>query len=213
MKTIFEPPKKQALGGRTCRLEPLNIENHALPLYENYAQGKSDKDWQSMSYGPFADFVEFENWLKQTCQQEDPLFFVVIPSDTNQASGLLSLLNINHHFGTIEVGHIHFSPNLQRTTAATEAIFLLMNYVFEELQYRRLEWKCDNLNERSKRSAKRLGFQFEGVFRQHYIVKDKNRDTAWFSILDKEWPAIELNIKAWLSPENFDAQGHQISRL
>jgi RimJ/RimL family protein N-acetyltransferase len=162
-----------------------------------------------MPYGPFTSFEKFNLWLVDIAKKNDPLFYSLINKKNNVVVGLASYLRINQDQGVIEVGHIHFSPNLQRTAMATEIMFLMMLRAFEELGYRRYEWKCDALNEKSRKAALRLGFTFEGIFRQAAIYKGRNRDTAWYSITDSEWPQLKRAFTSWLKPSNFDAQGHQ----
>lgn len=145
--------------------------------------------------------------------QDDPLFYAILDKKTEKAVGLASYLRIQPKVGVLEVGHIHYSPLLQKTPLATEAMFLLMRRAFDELGYRRYEWKCDALNAGSRKAALRLGFTFEGIFRQASVYKGRSRDTAWYSVIDREWPALKEAHEAWLSPENFDAQGRQLARL
>lgn len=169
--------------------------------------------WSYLPYGPFESAAGYRAWLEETCLDNDPLFHAVIDGETGKAVGLASYLRITPAVGVIEVGHIAYSPLLQRTKASTEAMFLMMQRVFDELGYRRYEWKCDALNAASRNAALRLGFEFEGIFRQATIYKGRNRDTAWLSITDKEWPSLKSAFSEWLSPENFDDNGRQRSRL
>lgn len=162
-----------------------------------------------MADGPFADFSTFDSQLRARAASEDPLFFAILDAQDGRAKGRASYMRIEPAHHCIEVGHIIYSPQLQRTPAATEAMYLMARYVFENLGYRRYEWKCDALNQPSRRAALRYGFQFEGTFRQHMIVKGRNRDTAWFAMLDREWPGRKRNFELWLSPENFDEAGRQ----
>ena len=157
----------------------------------------------------FRTRAAFAAWLAERARSDDPLFFAIIEQASGKASGMASYLNIVPDMGCIEIGHIWFAPPLQKTRAATEAIFLMMRHVFDDLGYRRLEWKCNALNEASMRAARRFGFTYEGTFRQHMVVKGRNRDTAWFSLLDREWPAVRAAFERWLAPENFDAEGRQ----
>ena len=166
-----------------------------------------------MPYGPFSSFEDYWTWLRTDCVGDDPFFHAVIDLTTETAVGVASYLRIEPGVGAIEVGHIHYSPQLQRTPAATEAMYLMMKRVFDELDYRRYEWKCDALNERSRKAAVRLGFRFEGIFRQATMYKGRNRDTAWYSIIDKEWPVQRKAFEGWLSPSNFDAQGQEHNSL
>ena len=211
-----ERPPKTAILGNYCRVEALNIEKHAEDLYQAFAKDQDHSNWTYLPYGPFNGddgFDEFKAWMNSTCSGQDPLFHTVIDLKTNKAVGIASLMRIEPAIGVIEVGHIHFSPLMQRTPISTEALYLLMKRVFDELSYRRYEWKCDSLNTPSCNAAKRLGFTPEGVFRQLTMYKGRNRDTAWFSIVDSEWPALKNMFEAWLAPENFDESGQQINSL
>jgi RimJ/RimL family protein N-acetyltransferase len=168
--------------------------------------------WTYLFSGPFGTAQEFAAWLAAREDSLDPLFFAIVDGPTGHATGLASYLRIETMHGVVEVGHLAFSPLLQRTRAATEAMYLMMKHAFE-LGYRRYEWKCDALNEASRRAAERLGFRFEGIFRQAVVYKGRNRDTAWYSIVDSEWPARRAAFEAWLDPANFDADGRQLRRL
>ena len=206
-----KPPERVTREGRLTRIEPLDAEKHGADLWSG---GLDDpKVWTYLAYGPFEGQPAFEDWLQTRDQLTDPMYFAIIDKLTGSALGCATLMEIRPANGVIEVGHIFFSPALQKTPMATEAIFLLMRYVFEELDNRRFEWKCDNGNEPSKRAAVRFGFTPEGVFRQHMIVKGRNRDTAWFSILDREWPTLKNAYQIWLAAENFDADGKQKQSL
>ncbi|HEV2414075.1 MAG TPA: GNAT family protein [Candidatus Dormibacteraeota bacterium] len=204
-------PAREPLEGETVRLEPLDPSRHGAELF-TVAVG-ADSTWDYLAYGPFRSREEFMQWLEQRAPLDDPLTFAIIDREARAARGLTSLMRIDAPNGVIEVGHIWLSPPLQRTRQATDALFVQARYVFEELGYRRFEWKCDALNEPSRRAAERFGFVFEGIFRQHMVIKDRNRDTAWFSILDSEWPSRRAAFEAWLSPENFDAAGSQVRSL
>lgn len=201
------PPDGRPLDGRTVRVEKLDAARHGDDLWA--AVANHDSIWDYLGYGPFADKADFLSWLATRPPLTDPLSYAVIDKETDRALGVATLMEIRPSMGVIEVGHIFFSPDLQRTPAATEAIFLLARHAFRDLGYRRFEWKCNNANEPSKRAAVRFGFVFEGVFRQHLIVKGRNRDTAWFSIIDGEWPVVERAFTRWLHAGNFDAQGQQ----
>ena len=203
------PPPRKSVEGRFCRLEPLDLARHGKGLFAAFKQDADQRNWTYLPYGPFETEAAFLDWMAAACQGDDPLFHTIVDLATGQPVGMASYLRIAPDIGVIETGHLHFSPLLQRRPAATEAMFLMMRRVFSELGYRRYEWKCDALNERSRRAAERLGFRFEGVFRQATIYKNRNRDTAWFSILDREWPALEAAYRAWLDPSNFDACGDQ----
>jgi len=207
--TPARPPERAILAGATVRLEPVDPHSHAAALF---AAGHDERDihlWDYMSVGPFPDQDAFTAWLQTAAAPSDPLYFTVIDQETNRPSGMVSYLRITPAHGVIEIGSIWFGPTLQRTRQATEAIYLLARHVFEELGYRRLEWKCDALNARSRRAAERFGFSYEGLFHQHMVVKGHNRDTAWFAMLDRDWPLIGAAFAAWLAPENFDPAGRQ----
>jgi RimJ/RimL family protein N-acetyltransferase len=201
------------MKGRYCNLEPLQPSVHAADLYRSYMLDREHRLWTYLPYGPFHTFEDYRSWLEADCTGEDPLFHAVIDLKTSSAAGVASYLNIQPAVGVIEVGHINYSPQLQRTPAASEAMFLMMRRAFDELGYRRYEWKCDALNAASRRAAERLGFRFEGIFRQATIYKGRNRDTAWYAIIDPQWPALQKAFEGWLEPANFDAQGRQRRRL
>jgi RimJ/RimL family protein N-acetyltransferase len=200
------PPRTPMLG-RFCRIEPLDPDRHAAALFEANRQDKDGRNWTYLPYGPFERFEDYRAWVEQVCRAEDPFFHAIIVD--GRAVGVASLMRIEPAVGVIEVGHINYSPLLQRKPAATEAMYLMMRRVFDELGYRRYEWKCDALNAPSRAAAERLGFRYEGVFRQATVTKQRNRDTAWFSIIDREWPALKEAFAGWLVPENFDAAGKQ----
>jgi RimJ/RimL family protein N-acetyltransferase len=170
-------------------------------------------NWTYLPYGPFNDRADYHAWVEQIAKADDPFFHAIVDRSTKKAIGVASLMRIDPLNGVIEVGHINYSPLLQGTSAATEAMFLLMRRVFDELGYRRYEWKCNSLNGPSRAAALRLGFQYEGLFRQAAVVKGRNRDTAWYSIIDREWPALKRAYQAWLSPDNFTHTGAQLLRL
>lgn len=196
------------LQGRFCRLEPLQAERHGPALFAAMKADAEARNWTYLSYGPFADYADYHGWLAEQQWQRDPHFYAIVDPDSGEALGVAAYLRIEPAMGCIEVGHLNFSPALQRRPAATEAMYLLMRQAFE-LGYRRYEWKCDALNQPSRLAAERLGFRFEGVFRQAMVYKGRNRDTAWFSMLDREWPALRLGFEHWLSADNFDAAGRQ----
>ena len=198
-------PKREPMLGQYTRVEPLRIADHAQDLFIANQYDKTGEDWTYLGYGPFESFTDYVAWLETVCESEDPMFWAYIDSNTDRAVGLGSYLRINPKVGSIEVGHLRFSPLMQRTVLATEAMFLKMELAFS-LGYRRYEWKCDALNIPSKRAAERLGFKFEGVFRQATHYRGRNRDTAWFSIIDKEWPVVKAAHKEWLNPSNFDGR-------
>jgi RimJ/RimL family protein N-acetyltransferase/ketosteroid isomerase-like protein len=193
------------------RLEPVDPDRHAAALLA--AAAGDERLWDYLPYGPFAGVEPLREHLARQAASEDPLFFAVVDAATGEAAGVVSYLRIEPAHGCIEIGHIWFGAPLQRTPAATETIYLLARHAFDDLGNRRLEWKCDAANARSRRAAERFGFTFEGVFRQHQIVKGRNRDTAWYAMLDGDWPAVRAAFEAWLAPSNFDARGVQLSRL
>ncbi|MDE3078785.1 MAG: GNAT family N-acetyltransferase [Paracoccaceae bacterium] len=203
-------PESLVLEGRHVRLERLDADQHAGDLHR--ANSASDEIWDYLPYGPFNSATAYHRWARGMADQTDPYFFAVRDLATGHAAGVASFLRISPEAGSIEVGHINFSPELQRTRAATEAMYLMMQWAFEA-GYRRYEWKCDALNVPSRRAAQRLGFSYEGIFRQATVVKGRNRDTAWFAAIDKEWLALKAAYEVWLSDSNFDADGRQIERL
>ena len=192
-----------------CIRDRLDTEKHAEELFAAYMKKRNDQDWTYLPYGPFDRFENYLKWMKNACSGKDPLFHVIKDAITQKALGVASYLRIEPILGVVEVGHIHFSPVLQKTPLATEAMFLMMIRVFDGLGYRRYEWKCDALNKRSIKAAERLGFKFEGIYRQATMYKNRNRDTAWFSIIDKDWPQLKESFQLWLNPENFDQDGQQ----
>ncbi len=202
-------PARAGVVGRYCRLEVLEASRHAAELFEAFSQDKENRIWTYLGYGPFAHEREFNDWAARMSAADDLLFFAVIDAARGSAVGVASYLRMDQAAGSIEVGHINFSPALQKTIAASEAMYLMMRRVFEELGYRRYEWKCDALNARSRAAALRLGFTYEGTFRQATTYKGRNRDTAWFSIIDKEWPQRKEAFERWLCPSNFDEAGRQ----
>ncbi len=200
-------PERVVHRGRYAHLEPVDPARHAEDLHA--LSKDADRLWTYLGYGPFADLAEFRLWLADCARQTDPLFFAVIDDATGRAAGMVSYLRITPSQGVIEIGHIWFAPVLQRSRQATEAIYLMCRQVFEDWGYRRLEWKCNALNAPSRRAADRFGFAYEGIFLQHLIVKGRNRDTAWYAMLDGEWPAIRAGFERWLEPANFDGSGRQ----
>jgi RimJ/RimL family protein N-acetyltransferase len=205
-------PSREVVQGRFCRLEPLAPSTHAAELHTANSLDAEGRMWTYLPYGPFTDAESYQAWTEQMATRMDPLFFAIRDEATQRAVGLASYLRIDPPAGSIEMGHLNYSPLLQRTAAATEAMFLMMDRAFQ-LGYRRYEWKCHSLNAPSRAAALRLGFTFEGIFRQATVVKGRTRDTAWFSILDHEWPARRAAFLRWLEPGNFDAQGRQRTRL
>jgi RimJ/RimL family protein N-acetyltransferase len=202
-------PERITLSGRAISLVPLNADAHADALFEGANGGDKDRVWTYLFDGPYADRAAFHANIASKAMSEDPLFFAIIDNANGKVVGYQTFLRIEPKHRVIEVGNIMYTPAMQRTIGATEAQYLFARHVFDDLGYRRYEWKCNNLNAPSKRAALRLGFTFEGVFRQHMIVKDRNRDTAWFSMLDGEWPARRAAFEQWLGPENFDSSGRQ----
>jgi len=202
-------PPRITLQGRTCRLEPLNAERHGESLYQAYAAQTDDSDWTYLFIGPFADRHSYQAYLQAAAASEDPMHWAVIDAASDQAVGTLSLMRIEPVHGVIEVGNVTFSPLMKRTPMSTEAQYLLMKLVFDALGYRRYEWKCDALNAPSRAAAERLGFTFEGVFRQAVVYKGRSRDTAWYALIDRDWPARRAALEAWLAADNFDPQGVQ----
>jgi RimJ/RimL family protein N-acetyltransferase len=200
------------LGGRDVSLEPLDPVRHGDSLFETTARPEHAYLWTYMFDGPFADRAAFDRSLAPLAVSDDPLFFAIVDRPSRSAIGRAALMRIEPAHRVIEVGSIVYSPRLQRTRAATEAMYLLARYVFE-LGYRRYEWKCNALNEPSRSAALRLGFTFEGIFRQHLLIKGRSRDTAWFSMLDSEWPDRKSRFERWLAPENFDGDGRQLSPM
>jgi len=196
------------MHGRYCRVEPLDPARHAAELHEANSLDREGRMWTYLFSGPFASFDEYRSWLEAKQPSEDPLFFAFVDATRGRAVGLGSYLRIDPAHGTVEVGHLQFSPLMQRTAVATEAMYLMMKTAFD-LGYRRYEWKCDSLNAGSRRAAERLGFRFEGIFRQAIVYKGRSRDTAWYSVVDKEWPALDAAFRAWLDPANFDPAGRQ----
>ena len=192
-------------------LEPVDPARHATALFAS-SEGAPEL-WNYLAYGPFESQGAFTRWLEARAASDDPLFYAVVDRTAGAARGMASYLRIERQNGVIEIGHIWFAPVMQRTRQATEAIYLLARHAFDDLGYRRLEWKCDSLNVPSRRAAARFGFVHEGVFRQHMVVKGRNRDTAWYAITDAEWPIRRAAFEAWLSPDNFDLSGHQRNSL
>lgn len=206
-------PQRVTLTGPRCRLEPPGNE-HADGLWQAYQAAPDARHWTWLPHLPPANEPAFHALIASATAQDDPLHFAVINNANAQPVGRrLALMRIDAANGGVEVGHVHFSALMSRTPLATEAHWLLMRYVFDTLGYRRYEWKCDSLNEPSRNAALRLGFQFEGIFRQAVVYKGRNRDTAWFSIIDSEWPALSLALRTWLAPGNFTANGQQRQRL
>jgi len=206
-------PPHSAMSGHYCRVEKLNVERHAADLFAAYSAAPDSRDWTYLFAESPADFTQYEAYLRNEVVKQDPLHHAIIDQATGKAVGTAALMRIDPANGVIEVGHIAYSPRLKRSRAGTEAMFLLMRRAFDELGYRRYEWKCDSLNAPSRRAAERYGFQYEGLFRQAVVYKGRSRDTAWFSITDGEWPALRSAFEQWLSPDNFNDQGVQRQSL
>ena len=205
-------PPRTAMAGRYCRVEPLDPERHAESLFAANSRDADGRMWTYMAYGPFADFASYRAWTEDASRGSDPLFHAIVDLKSGRAIGVASYLRIEPRAGSIEVGHIAYSPLLQRTPIATEAMALMMCRAFA-LGYRRYEWKCDALNAASRAAALRLGFSFEGIFRQATVVKRRDRDTAWYAVIDRDWPALEKVFERWLDSANLDADGRQRTRL
>jgi len=206
-------PPATPMAGRWCRVEPLEAERHAAQLHEANLDDREGRNWTYLASEPFRQLEPYRDWLSRMSAGRDPFFHAIVDRASEKAVGVAAFLRIDPANGVIEVGHINYSPRLQRTALATEAMFLMMSHVFDELGYRRYEWKCDSLNAPSIAAAKRLGFRFEGIFRQALVYKGRNRDTAWFSILDREWPSLRAEYRRWLDPSNFDDAGRQRTSL
>ncbi|MEX3947785.1 GNAT family N-acetyltransferase [Paraburkholderia sp. EG287B] len=208
-----ERPARVTIEGQFCRIEPIDLDRHAADLFEAYGTAADGRDWTYLFAEPFTDFAAFREYLAKAAASSDPFHYAVIDRASGKAVGTFALMRIEPVHGVIEVGSVTFSPRLKQTPLSTEAQYLLMRYVFDDLGYRRYEWKCDSLNAPSRKTALRLGFQFEGIFRQAIVYKGRNRDTAWFAIIDQDWPLVKAAFEEWLSNENFDAQGRQRASL
>lgn len=204
-------PRPLPLRGRSVDLEPLDVDRHSNSLWQ--AVRGHDELWSWMADGPYRSLAAFRHALQRKQQAPDALFLAIVPRATGAAEGYACFMRIEPAHGVLEVGNILMAPRLQRTTAATEAMYLMARHVFEDLHYRRYEWKCNALNEPSRHAALRLGFRFEGIFSRHMVVKGANRDTAWFAMLDRDWPLQKKAFEAWLDPANFRADGRQRRRL
>ncbi|HSD16612.1 MAG TPA: GNAT family protein [Thermomonas sp.] len=205
-------PPRDTLEGRFGRLEPLDPDRHAEGLCAADAEEEGEGSWTYLPYGPFPNLAGYREWIRDCCMGDDPCFFAIVDRANGQPIGVASYLRIAPASGSIEVGHIHYSPRLRRSPVATEAMYLMMQRVFE-LGYRRYEWKCDALNAASRSAAQRLGLSFEGIFRQATVYKGRNRDSAWYAAIDTEWPALQAAFRTWLGPDNFDSAGRQRTRL
>jgi RimJ/RimL family protein N-acetyltransferase len=199
--------------GTYAQLEPLDPVRHSKDLFEGATADKAGRIWTYLPYGPFASREAYMGWMLATCMSEDPQFHAIIDKATGKASGVASFLRVDPKAGSIEVGHICLMPRIQQSRVAAEAMYLMMRRVLDELAYRRYEWKCDALNAPSRAAAVRLGFNYEGTFRQAAVYKGRNRDTAWYALIDKEWPSLRAAFEVWLDPRNFDASGRQKLRL
>ena len=205
-------PPREPMAGRYCRVEPIDPDRHADQLHEANRHDPSGRAWTYLFAEPFDTFEAYRQWMTSSCLSDDPLFHAIIDGATGKAIGVASFMRIDLKNDVIEVGNINYSPLLQRTRAATEAMYLMMKRAFA-LGYRRYEWKCDSLNASSRAAAQRLGFSYEGIFRQAVVYKGRNRDTAWYAMIDSEWPALDQAFTRWLDPDNFDEQGRQRLRL
>jgi RimJ/RimL family protein N-acetyltransferase len=206
-------PSRSVVTGQYCRLEPVDPLRHGTDLYAAYMEAPDGRDWTYLFDERPADRKAFDVYLARLTDSSDPLHFAIVDSAATEALGTAALMRIDPGHGSLEVGWITFSPRLKRTRAATESMYLLMRSAFDELGYRRYEWKCDSLNAPSRAAALRYGFTFEGIFRNAVVYKDRNRDTAWYSITDYEWPRVRSAFQAWLDPLNFDERGRQREKL
>lgn len=205
-------PERVTLEGRLCRLEPLQVR-HASALFAAYSLSPDTRSWTWLAREPDNSVEAFTHWVESISALQDPIHFAVIDKQTNAPVGSLALMRIDARNGVMEVGSVHFSSLMTRTPLSTEAQWLLMRYTFDTLGYRRYEWKCNSLNEPSRLAAARLGFQYEGRFRQALVAKGHNRDTDWFSVIDKEWPVLDRAFRQWLSADNFTTDGKQLNTL
>jgi RimJ/RimL family protein N-acetyltransferase len=204
-------PILKEIKGNFCTLLPLDVQQHAKPLFNAFQLGNQGEIYTYLPFGPFETYDSFQQWLHSASLSK--LYFTICDLNSNTFQGIASFHDIDTEHGVVEVGSILYSKLLQKTAAGTEAMYLMMREVFEKLGYRRYQWRCNALNLPSRKAAERLGFTFEGIFRQHYIFKDRNRDTAWYSIIDTEWPNLKFKFERWLSPNNFDDNGNQIVKL
>lgn len=207
-------PPRIPLVGSEVTLEPLNADSHAADLFEaSHGTDEKQQIWDYLTYGPWTDVQAYSSYLRGQSASNDPVFYAIRSNKTGKACGQASFLDNQAIYGTTEIGHIWFGPSLQRTRGATEALYLMLSHAMDDLGYRRMQWRCNALNEKSRNTARRLGFRFEGIFYNHLIFKGKNRDTAWYSILDDEWPEVRSIIQQWLSDSNFDANDNAGSSL
>ena len=207
--SVRERPSRAPMVGRYCRLEPVDAERHAADLFDAYAEAPDDRDWTYLFADRPKDAPACHTYVETLAASTDPLHFAIIESANGQAVGTAALMRIEPAHGVIEVGAIAYSPLLKHTRAGTDAMYVMMRRAFDELGYRRYEWKCDTLNAPSHAAARRYGFTFEGIFRQAIVYKGRSRDTAWYSITDLEWPRVRAGLEAWLAPDNFDSTGAQ----
>jgi RimJ/RimL family protein N-acetyltransferase len=201
-------PSGELMQGDYCRIEPIDPGRHAEDLHEANLTDREGRIWYYLPYGPFDSLPDYRTWMEATCLSNEPMFHAIVDLKTGKAVGVASYLRIDPDNGSIEVGHINYSPLVQRTPAATEAMYLMMRRAFE-LGYRRYEWKCHSMNQKSRAAAMRLGLSYEGVFRQATVVKGRNRDSAWYAAIDAEWEALEAAFRQWLDPQNFSPDGSQ----
>lgn len=206
-------PTGEPLLGRYCRLERLDVERHAAELYEAYEDAPDARDWTYLFAGPFQTLASYQTYLTGIASRQDPMHYAVIDLANGKAVGTFALMRIDPPNGVIEVGSVTYSPRMKRTRISTEVMALLLKHVFEDLGYRRFEWKCDSLNAPSRAAALRYGFVFEGIFRQAIVTRGRNRDTAWHSIIDADYPSLRTAYEQWLALGNFDASGHQVRTL
>lgn len=203
-------PESRPMQGRLARLEPMEVERHAEALYlASHDSDEAKRVWTYLPHGPFDGLPAFREWAAQMLQRPDRMFFAIRALGAERLAGMAMYSEIIAAHGVSEIGYIWFAPAVQRTALATEALFLMLRHAFDDLGYRRMQWRCNALNEKSRAAALRLGFRFEGIFYQHQVYKGRNRDTAWYSMLDAEWPRIRANFERWLAPENFDEHGRQ----
>ncbi len=207
-------PARASLEGHSLRLEPLDPARHGNELFEaSHGTAEALRIWDYLPVGPWSERAGFDGWLKDGAAAVDDVFYAIRPKAGGKACGMASYLDIQPKTGAIEIGYIWFAPALQRTRAATEALYLLLSYAMDDLAYRRMQWRCNALNAKSRTAARRLGFRFEGVFHNHMIFKGRNRDTAWYSILDDEWPDVRGILEAWLADANFNEEGRARTSL
>ena len=210
-KGVARPPREPMVG-RICRVEPIDPARHAEDLHRANAAGTDNRNFTYLAVGPFDSITAYREWMTAAVRSDDPLWHAIVDASTGKAVGVATYMRVDPANGVIEVGNLNFSPLLQRKPAATEAMYLMMQRAFE-LGYRRYEWKCDSLNAPSRAAAQRLGFSYEGIFRQAGVYKGRSRDTAWYAMIDREWPELDRAFRRWLDPANFDAEGRQRERL